>query len=626
MVASHPNPTGTSCAAFSTTTPEPVVTVVFSDESRWPTVRAGGRALHSRRDPETEAARWAEATLAELNPPRGDAIVVFGGGWGWHAQALAARWSGTLFVHEPFVALRPATGTHADRRPWGAGTPPYQPLDGAQDEVALGHALQAGATLHYAALPVYARLLSAERDALRLRLERLVAEVALYARTTRMRAAEWAEHSFANAPRLLDCHPVSALDGATPGQPVFLVAAGPSLDRNVAQLADAAERGVVIAVNHALGALHRAGVRPDLVVSIEGRDVSGHFAVPTDYYERQLLATMAHPALFALPHRVRFVGHIAEDLVARLLLGALGDDALVAAGGSVATLAFGVAARMGADPIVLVGQDLAYTGQRGYAAGSRRDDMRLERSPDGRATLVRGTDEMDQPEHGAHITDTVELLEVPGWDGGTVPTSYALDAQRLWLERAIDGLDAGKRVINATEGGAHIAGAEHTPLADVLAALPVHAADKTMLEPPARDARSRQRQLKRFVTQRRRRLTTAVDRVTSGERQLRRLENAPDGDRERLLAAFARTDTAVGGAMAPFHELDAYLAQHGTPAAEATSELTQTRTTYTQVAEAGRTVVERFRTLETTLSAKRPARRDDTHRDGAGRTRRSTSG
>lgn len=572
----------------------------------WPSVQLGGRALHSRRDPRGEAERWADAILADMHPGDDDIVVVYGGGWGWHAQALAARWRGPLFVHEPVCALREG-GEAAGRRPWGGGSAPYRPLDGPDDEVALGRLLTPGVDLHVVAHPVYARLAPEGRRQLDVRLQRLVAEATLYRRTARERAAGWADHNFANAAALASSFGVGRLQGVAAGLPAFLVAAGPSLDRNVAQLAEARTRGLVIVVNHALGALYRAGVRPHLVAALESRDVSNHFEVPPEYHERLLLGTMAHPSVFQLPARVRYAGHIGEEPVAAALLSAIEEPACMATGGSAATMAFSMAAMMAADPIVLVGQDLAFTGNRGYASGVKLADMRLERRDGAASRVVHAPDQYD------HTGYDLQVFEVDGWDGRPVPTSHSLDTQRNWLERAIAGVQTGRRVVNATEGGADIAGAVNVPLADVLAGLPERDDPGTVLDPkgslPVAD---RLRRMKRYATARRRRMDDALTLLDDGLRLADRALGCETGvERDRSVERFARVDAVLGERMRDLREVDAYLAatEPEDPKADKGDELESTRGLYERMHAATRTVRDRLLELERTLTDARSERR-----------------
>jgi hypothetical protein len=69
-------------------------------------------------------------------------------------------------------------------------------------------------------------------------------------------------------------------------------------------------------------------------------------------------------------------------------------------------------------------------------------------------------------------------VELPGWAGGTVPSSFMFSMFHRWfvdqlrqLTAAGGAADPIATVFNCTEGGAHIAGMEHRPFAEFVARL-----------------------------------------------------------------------------------------------------------------------------------------------------------
>jgi hypothetical protein len=124
---------------------------------------------------------------------------------------------------------------------------------------------------------------------------------------------------------------------------------------------------------------------------------------------------------------------------------------------NVALAAFNLAARMGCDPIIFVGLDLCFSepgGASHAAAAALRANVRLD-SPHGRLSYRRGDRQ-----------DEVEVVWVEGVDGNPYPsTSHFLEALRL-LETLIHRQHA--LCIDATEGGARIAGTQLLPLQQAL--------------------------------------------------------------------------------------------------------------------------------------------------------------
>jgi hypothetical protein len=142
--------------------------------------------------------------------------------------------------------------------------------------------------------------------------------------------------------------------------------------------------------------------------------------------------------------------------------------------GSVSTLAFSLAQRLGCSPIVLVGQDLAYTNGQTYANGTPYEGSRVKLSADGsqieheRSAALKATN--------GKLISKEPLLPAVAWGGqGTVHSTFGFSAVRSWFELAADVLRYDRpdqRLVNATEGGGRIAGFEELTLAEVLAPLP----------------------------------------------------------------------------------------------------------------------------------------------------------
>jgi Protein of unknown function DUF115 len=255
--------------------------------------------------------------------------------------------------------------------------------------------------------------------------------------------------------------------------PAFIVGAGPSLGKNAELLADAAKKGLVFAVNSSALALARRGVTPQVVACMESIDLS------------RLLSQI--PYLDQVVRAFSMTGHprnlrtgkgpllpVYEGLPQFTPLVGLGQAKGLAVCGSVSTLAFSLAQRLGCSPIVLVGQDLAYTDGHAYASGTPYEGSRVKLGADGE-TLEHERSAALRAANGKLI-EKEPLQRVTAWGGrGSVHSTIGFSAVRNWLELAAEVLDHDRpdqRVINATEGGARIEGFEERTLADVLAPLP----------------------------------------------------------------------------------------------------------------------------------------------------------
>ena len=137
-----------------------------------------------------------------------------------------------------------------------------------------------------------------------------------------------------------------------------------------------------------LQAMLDRGIEPDFVTSLDYHELSRRFFEDIPPTCRTHL--IAEPkANWHVIDTYRGPTSLLNNRWARLCLG----DALAARGGlkagsTVAHLAFYLAAYMGCDPIVMVGQDLAYTDHVYYTPGTSMHDLRSRRSSHRRAGVA----------------------------------------------------------------------------------------------------------------------------------------------------------------------------------------------------------------------------------------------
>lgn len=250
-------------------------------------------------------------------------------------------------------------------------------------------------------------------------------------------------NTLSNLPYLICGHTLEQLYYALPKNvPAIIVAAGPSLDKNIQELKKAKNRAFIIAVDTAVRALLKQDILPDLFVTVDGKKLASHF---TDKRLRTI------PVVCCLQGNRDALGvHIGkkfffddENAYIREFFKKMGKEfAGLSTGGSVANDAFSLADTLRFQTIILVGQDLAYTNFQSHAQGTISAEV----------------------EAGIGDRDTVSM---EGYYGETVVSSTEFQLYRKWFEDIIIEKPYLK-VINATEGGANIRGAENLSLSETL--------------------------------------------------------------------------------------------------------------------------------------------------------------
>jgi hypothetical protein len=289
--------------------------------------------------------------------------------------------------------------------------------------------------------------------------------------------AQTAVRNLVNVSRLPS---VDTLKGCLAGLPAVVVAAGPSLDKNIAQLRDLQGRVVVIGINQTVKALRQAGVRADMVIVVDPMKVGYHFeGVRPGELGTLFLGASVDPSLFALPadHIVTFA---ASPLAESWMYELMGENASSGSGGTVATAGIKLAAWLGCNPVISVGRDLALDGKRYYADASADGGQEVELTDGGqkisfasyssKLRLAEGGD--DTSVRQLLATQIYELHSVPGFFGTPVTTTNLFMYEMDLLKEVVHKLSAATTFINATEGGAFLQGMEHLTLAQALQRCP----------------------------------------------------------------------------------------------------------------------------------------------------------
>jgi hypothetical protein len=326
--------------------------------------------------------------------------------------------------------------------------------------------------------PGYRELFPKQAAQLREEVAQLVQRGGVNDATHRLRARVWIQDVFANIDLLREHPTFLALARKYRGVPAFIVGAGPSLGKNGKHLAEAAKKGIVFALNSSARALDSYGVEPQVLACMESIDVS-HLFENVSYIDRvvRAISVTAHPRSLRTgggPLLPIFEGIQQQNVPLTELFGHNG----LSVSGSVSTLAFALAERLGCSPIVFVGQDLAYTDGKAYAPGTPYQDSRVRLGSDGQTLEHDWCDTLKTTHNQGDnkMIDREPLREVMAWGGeGTVMSTIGFGAVRSWCESASVTLAQNRpetRLVNATEGGARIAGFEEQRLVDLLATLP----------------------------------------------------------------------------------------------------------------------------------------------------------
>lgn len=420
------------------------------------TARAASGYLHSRVDPTAEARRFAESIPLEDK----FCIVVAGFGLGYHLRAIHERLRGDAFI----ICTEPSMSTIATA---------LACVD-LSDLIASGKLVVLTspdkARLHELLAPLNTLMMlgaqfvrhapsARSNDAAHTEINDGITDFISYTRMTLTTLVSNSRITCRNIAMNLGTYvstpPIDLLRGRFAGNPAIVVAAGPSLSRNIDQLAALRGRAVLCAVQTALRPLVQRGCEPDFVTSLDFHEISRKFFDGVEGLERIHLVAEPKAAWPVIDHYPGPVS-LLDNHWARMVLGdELAGRGGLPAGATVAHLALYLALYMGCDPIILVGQDLAYTGHVFYVPG-------VEIHQAWRSELNR-FQTLEQKEWERIARNRPILRKVRANDGGELYTDELLFTYLEQFEKDVSR--SGRRIIQATEGGARIRGTEVMTLA-----------------------------------------------------------------------------------------------------------------------------------------------------------------
>jgi 6-hydroxymethylpterin diphosphokinase MptE-like protein len=403
-------------------------------------------------------------------------VVIFGIGTGQLARTIRSMCRSPIIVYEPDPAVLRALLE-------------YGPLDLGNIPIVCGVADLTRVWREFSARLVdvcvmttpgyyreYPAAVSEFVDAIPMLLQRTAISKATY----QNRARVWIEDIIANVELLREAPPFLRLHGRYAGVPAFIIGAGPSLDKNIHLLRRAAQHGIIFATNSGAVSLAAYGIEPQVVVCIESIDASSKLR-DLPFIDRSVRAF----SLSASPITLRTgLGPLLPIHEAVPQYNAPLEDLTGYGGlpmsGSVSTISLSLARLLGCSPLVLVGQDLAYSGGRTYATGTGYEASRAEVDEGTgmvhlkwNAEVVRVHGEAQGP-----VRQREELRRVPAWGGqGEVDSGLGFAGVQSWFESTAELLvksGSSVRLINASEGGVHIKGYEDLPLSQVLEGLVRH--------------------------------------------------------------------------------------------------------------------------------------------------------
>lgn len=244
------------------------------------------------------------------------------------------------------------------------------------------------------------------------------------------------ENNYKNIDAILESCNIQEIKDKYQGYPAIVVASGPSLDKNIAQLKLAQDKALIIACDASLEACKKHGVKPDAIASIERDEPTYLYYYKDKTFDKDLVLlgpSLLWPQIYEEYQGKKVLSSKVNRGVEKWWANHFENFEFLNQGMSSANVAFAYANYAGCNPIILIGQDLAYTGNK------KHSDL----------THTEFEGENDSSESDGLMTEDIY--------GNMVPTDDIYNMFRKWFETQML-VHPTLQVIDATEGGAKIHG------------------------------------------------------------------------------------------------------------------------------------------------------------------------
>ncbi|HDP80367.1 MAG TPA: DUF115 domain-containing protein [Spirochaetes bacterium] len=406
----------------------------------------GSLQIHSRYDPVKEAERF----IAEADTGKFNLFIVFGFGFGYHIEQLLRTADGDTLVlaleRNPAMARkalesRDLTGVFSDRRF-------VLLIDPVEETIA--DALRGKSTYRVSFLThrgsfqlspdYYTNLRMIAKSYLSTK-EVNIATLAKFEKA-------WSANIARNAREIVSLPGAAGFFGRFDGYPAIVAAAGPSLSRSMDFIKKNAHRAVIVAVDTSYGVLIKNGIVPHFCLSVDPQIVNARYFEGDPGTDCVLIADpTVHPSVFHLYRGRKALTGMAFQMM-KWIERITGERGELAYGGSVSTNAWDFARRLGAAPVVMVGQDLAFTGGLAHARGSYLDEQVFLKNGRFSNPLMFNRYQMT----------VLPPVHVKGIRSEKVHTNHKLMIFLSWFGKRND-----PSLINASWDGAFIGGVKHIP-------------------------------------------------------------------------------------------------------------------------------------------------------------------
>jgi hypothetical protein len=400
--------------------------------------------LNSAYDPELEAKRWAERRSGNEK----GSLILCGGGFFYHLKAILNLGGYQRIVcYEPSPVILKASLQEMDLSEIKGD---FLLLTGNNYNECANLVSQYLMYLildsDWVELSSYRELFPNEIGGFQIAIREFVRISRGNLATANLFGEKWVSNAVKNIRTITNSPGVKHFFNQFNGVPAVIVSAGPSLEKNIRLLNEIKDKAVIICAGTSIRAMRKFGVSPHFLVAFDGTDYNKKIYADLDFEDISLVYNYRfNDAALSYFSGKKLYMKLDTETFSDFLSLKFGnyEFGTVRSGFSVAHPSLDLAIRFGCSPVILIGQDLAYTGDKRYAESQYQKIIDRNKLP-------------------ANCFITKDIY------GQDTVTDRQLDSFRLLFELMVAEYYRGKTILNATEGGQPIKGVPNYKLADLI--------------------------------------------------------------------------------------------------------------------------------------------------------------
>lgn len=188
--------------------------------------------------------------------------------------------------------------------------------------------------------------------------------------TTNFFRRDWIRNSLFQMAGMLSSPPIEKLKNAFPGITAIVIGSGPSLQKDIEWLRKLKPHALIIAAGSSIQSLVKHGIKPHLVVTLDGGKVNDKVFLAPETLESPLLyASSSYYGITDRKQNETIHAVLSNDLISLYFMGIDRNSTALSPTPTVTGTAMQAAVWLGARRVIMMGQDLSFPGNKFYSDG-----------------------------------------------------------------------------------------------------------------------------------------------------------------------------------------------------------------------------------------------------------------